>query len=50
MVTKGKILGHIVFRNDKSTDIDKIAIIVDLARPHNAKGVPSVYGPLWLLL
>ena len=39
MVRQGKILGHIVSRNGISTDADKVAVIVELPRPVNAKGV-----------
>ena len=39
MVRQGKILGHIVSRNNISMDADKITVIVDLPRPVNAKGV-----------
>ena len=45
MVRQGKILGHIVFsRNDISIDADKIAVIVELPRPINAKGVQIFMG------
>ena len=44
MVRQGKILGHIVSRNGISTDAEKIAAIVKLPRPHNAKGVQVFMG------
>ena len=44
MVRQGKILGHIVSRNGISTDANKIAVIVELPRPINAKGVQIFMG------
>ena len=44
MVCQGKILGHILSKNDISTDLDKIKIIVDLSRPKNPKGVQIFMG------
>ena len=44
MVYQGNILGHIVSKNDISTDLDKISIIVDLPRPLNPKGVHIFMG------
>ena len=44
MVRQGKILGHIVSKNDISTDLDKIKVIVDLPRPENPKGVQIFMG------
>lgn len=44
MVRQGKILGHIISRNGISTDADKVAAIVELPRPHNAKGVQVFMG------
>lgn len=39
MVKQGKILGHIISRNDISIDPNKIVVIIDLPRSPNAKGV-----------
>ena len=44
MVRQGRILGHIVFENGISTDLDKVKIIVELPRPLNAKQVQSFMG------
>ena len=44
MVHQGKILGHIVSKNDISTDLDKTKVIVDLPRPENPKGVQIFMG------
>ena len=44
MVQQGKILGHIVSKNGISTDEEKIAVIVTLPRPINAKGVQVFMG------
>ena len=44
MVRQGKILGHIVSKNDISTDMDKVKVIVELSRPINAKGVQCFMG------
>ena len=44
MVRQGKILGHIVSKNGISIDADKIAIIVELPRPHSSKGVQIFMG------
>lgn len=44
MVRQGKILGHIISHNGISTNADKIAAIVELPRPHNAKGVQVFMG------
>ena len=44
MVRQGNILGHIVSKNGISTDADKIAVIVELPRPHNSKGVHIFMG------
>ena len=44
MVRQGKILGHIVSKNDISTDLDKISVIVELPRPVNPKGVHIFMG------
>ena len=37
-------MGHIVSRNGIFTDVDKIAVIVELPRPVNAKGVQIFMG------
>ncbi|MCO5578895.1 hypothetical protein L7F22_032744 [Adiantum nelumboides] len=44
MVRQGKILGHIVSKNDISTDEDKIQAIVSMPRPTNARGVQAFMG------
>ena len=45
MVRQGKILGHIIVsKNGISTDEEKIAVIVTLPRPLNAKGVQVFMG------
>ena len=44
MVRQGKILGHIVSKNDISTDFEKIKVIVELPRPRNAKQVQGFMG------
>ena len=44
MVRQGKILGHIISKNGISTDEEKIAVIVTLPQPLNAKGVQVFMG------
>ena len=44
MVRQGKILGHIVSKNEISTDQDKIQVILQLPRPTNAKEVQGFMG------
>ena len=44
MVCQGKILGHIVSKNDISTYLDKISVIVKLPRLVNPKGVQIFMG------
>ena len=44
MVRQGKILGHIVSKNDISTDFEKIKVIVELPRPRNVKQVQGFMG------
>ena len=44
MVRQGKILGHIVSKNEISMDHDKIQVILQLPRPTNAKEVQGFMG------
>ena len=43
-VRQGKILGHIVSKNDICTDEEKIKVIVNMPRPKNAREVQAFMG------